>query len=90
MDSQIKLHGYRIELGEIETQLRSAPGVRDAVVIPSMRDGRPSSLTAAVLVDPMPADARTAAETLRRVLAGLAADKAVWSATASEIVDLSQ
>ena len=69
MDSQIKLHGYRIELGEIETQLRSAPGVRDAVVVPSLRDGRPSSLTAAVLVDPMPADARTEAETLRRLLA---------------------
>ncbi|MBK7644928.1 MAG: amino acid adenylation domain-containing protein [Planctomycetes bacterium] len=31
-DLQVKLRGYRIELGEIEAALRSAEGVRDAVV----------------------------------------------------------
>jgi D-alanine--poly(phosphoribitol) ligase subunit 1 len=68
MDSQIKLHGYRIELGEIESQLRSSPGVRDAVVVPSLRDGRPWSLTAAVLVDAVPTDSRRAAAALREAL----------------------
>lgn len=69
MDFQIKLHGYRIELGDIEAHLRSARGVRDAVVIPSMRDGRPWALTAVALVDTLPADARAAGEQVRRVVA---------------------
>ncbi|HEY7566799.1 MAG TPA: AMP-binding protein, partial [Gemmatimonadaceae bacterium] len=69
IDSQIKLHGYRIELGEIESELRRQSGVRDAVVIPSMRQGRPWSLVAAVLVNVLPSDSRAAAETLRQVLA---------------------
>uniref|UniRef100_UPI00016AA349 non-ribosomal peptide synthetase n=1 Tax=Burkholderia thailandensis TaxID=57975 RepID=UPI00016AA349 len=33
IDTQVKLRGQRIELGEIEALLRSAHGVRDAVVI---------------------------------------------------------
>ncbi|WP_405054098.1 MupA/Atu3671 family FMN-dependent luciferase-like monooxygenase, partial [Tabrizicola sp.] len=33
-DHQVKIRGHRIELGEIETALESAPGVRQAVVIP--------------------------------------------------------
>jgi amino acid adenylation domain-containing protein len=32
-DQQVKIRGFRIELGEIETQLRSQPGVQDAVVV---------------------------------------------------------
>jgi amino acid adenylation domain-containing protein len=31
-DQQVKIRGYRVELGEIETVLRTAEGVRDAVV----------------------------------------------------------
>ncbi|MEU0563611.1 phosphopantetheine-binding protein, partial [Dactylosporangium sp. NPDC006015] len=31
-DHQVKVRGHRIELGEIESQLRSAPGVAEAVV----------------------------------------------------------
>jgi len=33
VDDQVKLRGFRIELGEIEAALRSAAGVRDAVVV---------------------------------------------------------
>jgi amino acid adenylation domain-containing protein len=32
-DHQVKVRGHRIELGEVEAALRSAPGVRDAVVV---------------------------------------------------------
>jgi amino acid adenylation domain-containing protein len=38
-DSQIKHQGYRIELGEIEHALSRIPGVDEAMVIHSMRDG---------------------------------------------------
>jgi hypothetical protein len=38
-DFQVKLRGYRIELGEIESRARSAPGIKDAVVI--VREDRP-------------------------------------------------
>jgi natural product biosynthesis luciferase-like monooxygenase protein len=38
-DFQVKLRGYRIELGEIESRARTAPGVKDAVVI--VREDRP-------------------------------------------------
>jgi amino acid adenylation domain-containing protein len=33
IDHQVKIRGFRIELGEIESVLRSAPGVKDAVVV---------------------------------------------------------
>ncbi len=33
-DHQVKIRGYRIELGEIESALETAPGIRQAVVIP--------------------------------------------------------
>jgi D-alanine--poly(phosphoribitol) ligase subunit 1 len=68
MDFQIKLHGHRIELGDIESHVRSARGVRDAVVIPVMRDGRPWSLTAVALVDSLPPDARAAGDQVRRAI----------------------
>jgi amino acid adenylation domain-containing protein len=32
-DGQLKVNGYRIEAGEIETQLRSHPGIHDAVCL---------------------------------------------------------
>jgi len=46
IDEQIKLSGYRIELGDVETNLRALPTVRDAVVIPVIKDGAAQSLTA--------------------------------------------
>ena len=33
VDFQVKIRGFRIELGEIEAELRSADGIRDAVVL---------------------------------------------------------
>jgi D-alanine--poly(phosphoribitol) ligase subunit 1 len=46
MDLQIKLHGYRIELGDIESNLHRLRDIRDAVVLPAMRDGRAEYLVA--------------------------------------------
>ncbi len=48
IDEQIKLSGYRIELGDVEANLRVLPGVRDAVVIPVIKNGAAQSLTAFV------------------------------------------
>ena len=47
-DGQLKLNGYRIELGDIEANLRGIPGVREAIVLPVMKDGAAQSLTAFV------------------------------------------
>jgi D-alanine--poly(phosphoribitol) ligase subunit 1 len=48
IDEQIKVSGYRIELGDVEANLRALPAVRDAVVIPVMKNGTAQSLTAFV------------------------------------------
>ncbi|HVE15427.1 MAG TPA: AMP-binding protein, partial [Chthoniobacterales bacterium] len=49
MDGQIKLAGYRIELGDIEANLRELPSVRDAVVLPVLKNGRAELLAAFVI-----------------------------------------
>jgi D-alanine--poly(phosphoribitol) ligase subunit 1 len=49
MDSQIKLHGHRIELGDVEENILALPGIRDVVVFPALKDGRPQSLVAFVI-----------------------------------------
>jgi D-alanine--poly(phosphoribitol) ligase subunit 1 len=51
VDSQIKLHGYRIELGDVENNLRAIPDIRDAVVIPAIKDGKPDWLAAFVILE---------------------------------------
>jgi D-alanine--poly(phosphoribitol) ligase subunit 1 len=48
IDEQIKLSGYRIELGDVEANLRALPSVRDAVVVPVIKNGAAQSLTAFV------------------------------------------
>jgi D-alanine--poly(phosphoribitol) ligase subunit 1 len=48
IDEQIKLSGYRIEIGDVETNLRKLATVRDAVVIPVIKNGAAQSLTAFV------------------------------------------
>jgi D-alanine--poly(phosphoribitol) ligase subunit 1 len=51
MDDQIKLSGYRIELGDIEANLLTLPMVRDAVVIPVVKDRAAQSLAAFVVLN---------------------------------------
>src|SRR5213078_3858547 len=43
MDSQVKLSGYRIELGDVEANLLALACVRDAVVIPVIKNSAPQS-----------------------------------------------
>jgi D-alanine--poly(phosphoribitol) ligase subunit 1 len=50
MDEQIKLSGYRIELGDVEANLRAVAAVRDAIVIPVIKNGAAQSLAAFVLL----------------------------------------
>jgi D-alanine--poly(phosphoribitol) ligase subunit 1 len=49
IDSQIKLNGYRIELGDVEANLRALPIVRDAVVLPILKNGKVRWLAAFVV-----------------------------------------
>jgi D-alanine--poly(phosphoribitol) ligase subunit 1 len=51
IDEQIKLSGYRIETGDVEANLRALPLVRDAVVIPIIKNGAAQSLTAFVVLN---------------------------------------
>jgi D-alanine--poly(phosphoribitol) ligase subunit 1 len=51
IDEQIKLSGYRIELGDVETNLRKLPAVRDAVVIPVIKNGAAQSLAAFIMLE---------------------------------------
>jgi D-alanine--poly(phosphoribitol) ligase subunit 1 len=50
IDEQIKLNGYRIELGDVETNLRKLATVRDAIVIPVIKNGAAQSLTAFIML----------------------------------------
>ena len=54
MDNQVKLNGYRIEPADIEANLRALPGVRDAVVLPVVRQGTVDSLAAFVILNERP------------------------------------
>lgn len=57
LDLQIKLHGHRIEVEDIEVNLRSLPGVHQAVVVPRFDAVSPttvSSLHALVQPEEMP------------------------------------
>ena len=54
MDNQIKLHGHRIELADVEANLRALPGVRDAVVLPVLKQGAVDSLAAFVILNERP------------------------------------
>jgi D-alanine--poly(phosphoribitol) ligase subunit 1 len=51
IDEQIKLSGYRIELGDVEANLLVLPRVRDAVVIPVVKNGIAQSLAAFVVLN---------------------------------------
>jgi D-alanine--poly(phosphoribitol) ligase subunit 1 len=59
VDHQVKLHGYRVELGDVEANLRGLARVREAVVLPVLKDGVPDSLAAFVVLDGGPAGSPT-------------------------------
>jgi D-alanine--poly(phosphoribitol) ligase subunit 1 len=54
IDDQIKLNGYRIEPADVEANLRALAGVRDAVVLPVLRQGAVDSLAAFVILNERP------------------------------------
>lgn len=56
IDLQIKLHGYRIELGDIENNLLKLPGIKSAVAVANMRDGKAKSITAFLVSEHRPED----------------------------------
>ncbi len=60
-DNQIKLHGYRIELGDIESNLQALPTIRDAVVLPHLKNGLPDFLAAFIILNtgPVPGEFET-------------------------------
>jgi D-alanine--poly(phosphoribitol) ligase subunit 1 len=51
IDSQVKLHGHRIEPADVEANLRALVGVRDAVVLPVLKQGAVDSLAAFVILN---------------------------------------
>lgn len=53
IDLQIKLHGYRIELEDVESNISKLPQVEHAVVVPGIRGGKVSSLTAYIVKRPL-------------------------------------
>ena len=70
MDNQIKLHGYRIELADVEANLRALPAVRDAVVLPVLKQGAADALAAFVVLNAPPGGGEfQAANALRAGLA---------------------
>ena len=72
MDNQVKIGGHRIELGDIETHLASLPSVRGAVVIASLKNGRPDSLHAFIVFSDRPEGSELdVAALLRRQLSAL-------------------
>jgi D-alanine--poly(phosphoribitol) ligase subunit 1 len=66
MDGQIKLHGYRVELADVEANLRALPGVRDAVVLPVLKQGAADSLAAFVILNERPEGSTFQASTALR------------------------
>jgi D-alanine--poly(phosphoribitol) ligase subunit 1 len=54
IDNQVKLHGYRIELGDVETNLRALQGIRDAAVVPLIRNDSIDALAAFVVCHRVP------------------------------------
>jgi D-alanine--poly(phosphoribitol) ligase subunit 1 len=54
IDNQLKLHGYRVEPADVEANLRALAGVRDAVVVPVVKQGAVDSLAAFVILNERP------------------------------------
>ena len=71
IDFQVKIRGYRVELGEIETVLNARAGVKQAVVVPVMKEGKVESLAAYWVPD---VAGKTSSETLAAELRKLLPD----------------
>lgn len=56
IDFQIKLHGYRIEIGDVENNLRALSVVRDAAVMPAIKNGKAEYLAAFIILKNRPAE----------------------------------
>jgi D-alanine--poly(phosphoribitol) ligase subunit 1 len=54
IDNQVKLNGYRIEPADVEANLRALAAVRDAVVLPVLKQGSVDSLAAFVILNERP------------------------------------
>jgi D-alanine--poly(phosphoribitol) ligase subunit 1 len=50
IDEQVKISGYRIEIGDVEANLRALANVRDAAVLPVIKNGAAQSLAAFVVL----------------------------------------
>ena len=69
MDHQVKIRGHRVELGEIESQLRSIPGVGEAVVLARIaEDGERQLLAYASPADQVQLNSITLRDHLRKIL----------------------
>lgn len=78
-DSQIKMNGYRIELGDIENSLLKNPAIREAVVLPRIKDGVVKSLAAIVTVfGGSSCDEDGVKETLKRTLPAYMVPKRIY------------
>lgn len=51
IDLQVKLHGYRIEIEDIEQNLLKVPGIKNAVVTPTIQEHKVKSLTAHIVYE---------------------------------------
>lgn len=51
LDNQIKFHGYRMELGDIENNLTKLQAVKEAVVLPRVRNGIIKNLVAFLVLE---------------------------------------
>jgi len=72
-DFQIKLNGYRIETEDIENNLRKLAAVRNAAVLPAVREGKVTHLNAFVILKDEGADRslKTAVEIKKQLRAYL-------------------
>src|SRR6185436_19402523 len=56
-DTQVKIRGFRIELSEIEAQLRTVPGVKNAIVVALESASKDRYLAGYVIPDVSPSNA---------------------------------
>ena len=68
IDDQVKILGVRIELGEVAAHIRRHPAVEAVAVVPDLREGAPTTLTAHVVAGSADIDAAAVRRYLRERL----------------------